>query len=58
MITGAKKCFDEMDEETILEECQSMQRRLSAWEISEANRVFGHRLDYSRVKVHECSIVD
>ncbi len=44
-----------MDDQTILEECQPMQRRLSAWEISEANKVFGDRLDYSRVKVHECS---
>jgi hypothetical protein len=47
--------FKEMDVETIVEECEPIQRRLSAWEINEARKVFGNKLDYLRVRLYECS---
>ena len=31
----------------------STSRPLYAWEIQEAQRVFGHRLDYAQVRIHE-----
>lgn len=35
--------------------CPSTVRRLQAWEIQEARRVFGNQLDYDRLRLHECS---
>lgn len=37
------------------EPCTPLTRRLYAWEIQEARRVFGDSLAYERVRVHECA---
>lgn len=37
------------------EDCRSSVRELYAWEIREARRVFGSRLDYDVVRIHECA---
>jgi len=36
-------------------ECSPITRSLYAWEIQEAQRVFGISLTYERVRVHECT---
>lgn len=53
-LTGSPGIF-EMREESILQECTPIKRRLSAWEIEEARKVFGNRLDYELVRVYECA---
>lgn len=35
--------------------CPKLVRRLHAWEIQEAQRVFGPALDYEKIRIHECS---
>lgn len=37
------------------EECRPTTRRLFAWEIQEARRVFLDQIDYDAVRVHECT---
>lgn len=37
------------------ERCRPFSRRMHPWEIEEARRVFRDRLDYDRVRIHECS---
>ena len=36
-------------------ECSPITRNLYAWEVHEAWRVFSSRLDYEKVRVHECA---
>ncbi len=38
-----------------MSECAPLTRNLYAWEVQEARRVFGGRLAYEKVRVHECS---
>jgi hypothetical protein len=39
------------------EECPPRVRQLYHWEIQEARRVFGNRLDYTAVRIHECNTI-
>ncbi len=43
-----------MDHDLSLD-CTRITRRLHAWEIQEARRIFGTRLDYEAVRIHECA---
>ncbi|MCZ7551291.1 MAG: hypothetical protein B6D39_13010 [Anaerolineae bacterium UTCFX2] len=36
-------------------DCTPFTRSLYAWEVQQARRVFGTRLDYEQVRIHECA---
>lgn len=37
------------------DDCKPMKRNLYNWEITEARRAFGDKLDYAKIEIHECT---